>query len=171
MEPYRLRRWRLDSSPSNAGYFYTCARPGRSKGPEGRVRDEIVSTWVRNLPSPDTAIISLLGRKGGQSGLSEFSFYPFCGGFDEPSERKNQPTFQEWLDRWHRELQILVREHPTYDFCSIPDDDLVAIATDIRELVLMGRTVVVVDSGGQTRSGAVCKHLAAIEETRSARHL
>ena len=169
MEPYRLRRWTLGSSPNGFSHLYTCARPGRSKGADLSVPDDLVSAWVRNLPGPDTVIVSLLGRKGGREGMSEFSFYSFCGGFDEYSERKKQPTFQEWLDQRHGKLQILVREHPTYDFRAIDAETLDAIAADIRNLISAGRMVVVVDSGGQTRTNAVCKRLNAVEGSRSAR--
>ena len=163
MEPYRLRTWKVNPSPNSEAYFYTCARPGRSNGPNGQVSDTIVSTWVRGLPGPDTAIILLLGRKDGQEGMSEFSFYSFCGGFDTPSERKNQPTFQEWLNQRHEDLQVLVHEHPTYDFQKLSPEKLADISADFWDLVSAHRTVVVVDSGGQTRTSEVCKYLDAVE--------
>jgi acetylglutamate kinase len=40
-----------------------------------------------------------------------------------------------------------------------------AIASDICELLSTGRTVVVVDSGGQLRTEMVCKHMRAVEDT------
>ena len=161
MEPYRLKRWRIGASSGETACFYTCARAGRSKGTKGRVSDQIVSAWVSGLPGPDTAIVSLLGRKQGRQGSSEFSYYSFSGGFDTCSERGSQPTFQEWLDTQHKQLGILVREHPTYDYCSIPRERLTAIEADIRCLISVGRTVVVVDSGGESRTGRVCRHMNA----------
>ncbi len=162
MEPFQLKRWKLDISPNDAAYFYTCARPGRSKGRDKKlVADDIVSAWVCGLPRPDTAIISLLGRKQGPEGLSEFSYYSFWGDFDTPSERGSQPSFQEWLDQQHEHLKILVREHPTYDDRPIPYNTLAAVESDIRDLISEGRMVVVVDSGGVDRTGQAGKHMKA----------
>ena len=167
LEPYRLRRWRIGVPPDNAAFFYTCARPGRSGGRKEGVSDGVVSVWVRGLPGPDTAIVSLLGRKRGPWGLSEFSFYSFYGEDDSPSECGNQPSFQEWIDQRHPDIPILVREHPTYDLRAIGPDTLADIAADILDLIAAGRTVVVVDSGGQERTGAVCRYMKAVEDSRS----
>lgn len=160
MEPYRLRRWRLPS-PHEAVRFFTCARPGRSKSKLSQIPDDLVHKWIRGLPGPETVLVSLLGRK--PDGMSEFAFYSFCGGFESPEERGRRVSFQEWLDRWHRERGIQVVEHPTRDYRSIPPDRLAAIASDIARLAVEGQTVVLVDSGGETRSGAVCRYLGAKE--------
>ena len=100
MEPYRLKRWRIDGSP-NPVHFFTCARPGRSsynyKKKDNSVSDVIVSKWVCGLPKPNAVIVSLLGRKPTKGNPSEFSFYSFCGGWDTPSERRNKPTLEEWV--------------------------------------------------------------------------
>ena len=110
MEPYRLRQWRIGDSP-NPVYFFTCARPGRStykyKKKNNSVSDAIVSKWVCNLPGPNAAIVSLLGRKPKNGNQSEFSFYTFCGGWDTASERRNKPPLQEWLSNY---LKILTQE-------------------------------------------------------------
>ncbi len=170
MEPCQLRRWRISISPDWDAWFFTCARPGRSKGPDGDVPDDLVSSWVRGLPGPNTVIISLLGRKRNRKQLSEFSYYSFYGGWDNPSECDNKPSFQEWLDQRHKDLQILVREYPTFD----PDiynprpihpRRLAAIEHDVRHLISEGRTVVVMDSGGVGRTGEVCEHMKATEDT------
>ena len=164
MEPYRLRLCRINSSP-NPVHFFTCARPGRStynyKKKDNRVFDVTVSQWVCGLPGPNTAIVSLLGRKPKQGNQSEFSFYSFCGGWDTPSERRNKPTLQEWLRERHEELHILVREFPTNDLCNIPTEELGAMADEIRELISRDHTVVVVDSGGVVRIGQVRKLMNA----------
>jgi hypothetical protein len=71
LKPYMLKRWRMGVSP-NAQYFFTCARPGRTGDPatkDGQVQDDLVHRWVLGLPCPNTAILSLLGRK--PDGLSE----------------------------------------------------------------------------------------------------
>ena len=163
MEPHKLKRWRVVTSQKRIAHFFTCARPGRSKGPKVSVSDDLVSTWVRGLPGPNTAIISLLGRKLGPKKRSEFSFYSFCGGFDTPSERGRQPTFQEWLDDRHEALQILVREHPTVDCPKVLYEKLEAIAQDVCYLIREGHSVIVVDSGGVQRTGAVSRHMNATE--------
>ena len=167
MEPYKLQRWRISISPDCDAWFFTCARPGRSKGPDGDVPDFLVSAWVGGLPGPNTMIISLLGRKRDRKKLSEFSYYSFYGEWDTPSERKNKPSFQEWLDQRPKDLQILVCEHPTFDYDRrpIPPYRLAAIECDVRRLVSEGRTVVVMDSGGVGRTGEVCEYMKATEDT------
>ena len=126
-----------------------------SKSKAGKVPDTIVDLWVRNLPGPKTAIVSLLGAK--PDGTSEFSFYSFCG----------RESFQDWLDKRHGSLSITVREHPTTDYASIPSAELDAIANDVSRLLAEGYTVVLVDSGGETRTSQVCRHMEFVEDTRS----
>lgn len=150
-------------------HLFTCARPGRTGDPATRHRpvpDELVHRWVLGLPGPKTAIVSLLGQK--PDGLSEFSFYSFYGGFDLPSDHPGRPSFQEWLERWHSNLSILLREHPTVDFQPMPAETLEAVAADIDKLLVAGRTVVLLDSGGQTRTRVVCNHIKATEDSSQA---
>jgi hypothetical protein len=125
-----------------------------------------VDRWVERLPGgDDIVIISLLGRKHGPSGMSEFSFYSFCGGFDSTTERGNRPSFQEWLDRRHKDRSITVIEHPTYDFQSVPTETLEGVSSDVSRLLKDGRTVVLVDSGGETRAKRICQFMNAIEDS------
>lgn len=166
MEPYNLRPWRLDAAPKGEATFYTCARPGRAAGPDGMVEDHTVSMWVEGLPGPNKAIISLLGRKDGPKGVSEFSYYSFRGGMDTASERKGRMTFRQWLGYHHKNLGILLREHPTYDwdiynYLPIPPLRLAKIAEEVRSLLSDGRTVVVMDSAGIGRTKEVCGFLKA----------
>jgi hypothetical protein len=164
VEPYKLWRWRRSSSPESVPFF-TCARPGRSKGNQGAVPDPIVGKWVRGLPGGmATSVVSLLGRK--PDGLSEFSFYSFCGNFEGSAERGNRPSFQYWLDHQYSERGLQVIEHPTVDFKPVAHDTLVAVARDIDRLLSAGRTVVLVDSGGETRTRQVCKHVDFVEDPR-----
>ena len=60
---------------------------------------------------------------------------------------------------------MILREHPTCDLKPIAPETLDVIAGDINTLLSAGRTVVVVDSGGQTRTGVVCRHMGAIEDS------
>lgn len=76
-------------------------------------------------------------------------------------------AFQEWLDEHMSEESLRVIEHPTYDFRPIPTECLEAIRHDILELLVVGETVVLVDSGGQTRTTAVCKHMDFVENSAS----
>ena len=163
MEPLNIKCWEIGVEPSSGLTFVTCARPGRSFGPDNNVPDDVVSSWVRGLPGPNTVIVSLLGRKRSQNKLSEFSYYSFYGKWDSPSERNNKPSFQEWLDQYHKDLQILVREHPTYDDTDIPSATICAIATDVHRFVEEGRTVVAMDSFGVGRTRDVAKYLKATE--------
>ena len=121
----------------------------------------MVHRWVLGLPGPKTAIVSLLGYK--PDGLSEFSFYSFSSCLDNST--KESLSFQEWLNKYHKNLTVVVREHPTCDFSQIDLDKRDVVAADIKELLLEGRTVVVVDSGGQTRTNQICKHIHAIEDS------
>ena len=166
MEPSRLERWRIDSSP-NYSHFYTCARPGRSmynyRKKDNSVSEPVIVKWIRNLPDPNAAIISLLGRKPKSNNISEFSYYPFCGGLDTPAERKNKPSFQEWLDEHSPSIGIIVREYPTLDTCTVPLKQLVAIEAAVCEFIAQDRTVVVVDSGGVGRIDQVRKFIGATE--------
>jgi len=164
VEPYRKRRWRKTGSPERIAFF-TCARPGRSLGSTQHVSDDIVHKWVKGLPGPHTAIISLLGRK--PNGTSEFSFYTFCGKDDTPSEVRGKQLWQSWLDRHHRKCGITVIEHPTTDFQPITEDTLKGIARDVERLLSEGRAIVLIDSGGQTRTSTVCKRLGFTEDPRT----
>ncbi len=167
IKPYMLKRWRLDTTPLPL-WFYTCARPGRSGKSASKVAlvpDDVVHRWVLGLPGPRTAIVSLLGRK--PDGTSEFSFYSFFGGFDRRSDRPRCFSFQEWLNKWHSALSIVLREHPTCDFKPVSPETLDAVGNEICELASEGRTVVVIDSGGVTRTGSVGRHISAVEDSSS----
>jgi hypothetical protein len=69
------------------------------------------------------------------------------------------------LDRRHKNTSVLVLEHPTYDFCAVPQETLDAVAADILGFLREERTVVLVDSGGETRIKQVCKFMHAIEHS------
>jgi hypothetical protein len=137
--------------------FYSCARPGRSKGPDAHVHDNIVREWFRNLPGTgETTIISLLGRKHNVAGDSEFKFYSFCGVWDTESERQGKRSFQSWIDEGAFKRAIVLIEHPTFDFKRVPVDTIRAVSADIHRLLEQKQTVVLVDSGGITRTGQIC---------------
>ena len=162
-EPYRVKKWELPYQINGESDFYTCARPGRSAGTGQDVPDGVVDDWVSGLPGPNTAIVSLLGRKRSETGTSEFSHYSFCSEFDSATERKDRPTFQEYLDHNHSHLRITLHEHPTYDRRPVSIRILAAVGDDISSLLSTGRTVVVVDSGGMERTGQVARYLGATE--------
>lgn len=148
--------------------FFTCARPGRSKDPASKkasVADHVVDKWVATLsPGTRTAIVSLLGRKPG--GMSEFDFYTFHGKDDTPQERGSRPSFQQWLDRRHPARAIRVVEHPTTDLRPVAAETLRAAEADIEALLASGWTVVLMDSGGETRTKALCRHMKFVEDSR-----
>ena len=165
LKPFRLRQWRAGQAFGSVRFF-TCARPGRTGNEASKsadVADEVVHRWVLGLPGPHPAIVSLLGCKPG--GPSEFSFYSFYGGFDSPVEHAGQLSFAAWLARWHQDLSILLREHPTWDYRPIPRETCEVVAMDIRLLASSGRNVTLVDSGGQQRTGQVCAYMSAVEDT------
>ena len=115
---------------------------------------------MQNLPKGKLVIVSLLGQK--PDGISEYSFYPFRGGSDPSDE--SVPTFEAWLAKHHPERMIVVREHPTVDFRPIPQETLQGAATDIGNFLQQGQTVVLMDSGGQSRTEAVCRFLKLQEK-------
>jgi len=96
------------------------------------VPDNLVQDWVLGLPGPRTAVVSLLGRKHGAEGISEYSFYSFSGGNETNHERRNRTSFQDWLNQHHGDLDIVVRERPTNDFIPIPLETLVSVAADLK---------------------------------------
>lgn len=151
MEPHRLREWLVPS-----GRLFTCGRPGRSKHKDAkRVPDAVIRNWVENLPGPHPVIISLLGRK--PDGTSEFSFYPFSGGFESPTAARR--SFQGWLNEHYPEKEIEVRDYPTIDFEPVPQETLQAAAGQVQRLLAAGRVVVIMDSGGETRTGTLCRYM------------
>lgn len=166
MEPFHLKRWR-SSSPEGL-ILHTCARPGRSKGRNVTVSDAIVDKWIKGLPGDgDIAIVSLLGRKGGPGGDSEFKFYSFHGAWDHESERRKRVSFQEWIDSRHFGRSIEVVEHPTYDSKQVPNETLEAVSADIHRLLRKKICVVLIDSGGVERTGQLCKFMNFVEHSAS----
>ena len=51
MEPLNLKCWEIGVEPSSGLTFFTCARPGRSLGPDNRVPDDVVSSWGQRIAS------------------------------------------------------------------------------------------------------------------------
>jgi hypothetical protein len=149
-EPSRLMRWRL-SSLLEEHSFYTCARPGRSLGRHAKVPDSVVVEWARGLPDGEVVVISLLGKK--PNGKDEHSFYSFF-------ERRQ--SLQDWLADQEIGREIRVVEHPTTDSEPVPDTTLALVRENIRRFLHEKRTVVVMDSGGVQRTGAVCRYLGAV---------
>ena len=66
------------------------------------------------------------------------------------------------------EATQVVREYPTCDFRPIPPETLAAVASEIAELLSTDSTVVVMDSGGEIRTKAVCKHMGTTEDSSHA---
>ena len=169
MEPCNLKRCKITDSENKSTYFYTCGRPGRSKGREGCVSDDLVSEWVlgiqKILDTDNIMIISLLGRKYKKTGQSEFSFYSsFYGPWDNPKKREDKVSFQEWLDEQHGDIRIVIREHPTIDHNSSEPMPLADIKRDIHNGISEGRTVIVIDSAGETRTGKVRDYMKTEDE-------
>ena len=170
--PYNLKKWRVET-PKGSAHFFTCGRPGREKGRTQSVCDELVHRWVIGLPGPNTAIISLLGRKRPTKnepiGISEFSYYSFHGGCDTLSEREGCPSFQDWLNGHHKDRNTSVYEFPTIDSRGVPLELRDYVATEIRDLTSRGQTVVVVDSAGAERTRRICDHIGTKEVPYSKR--
>ena len=84
-----------------------------------------------------------------------------------PKSGAGRYRFQEWLDRHHKDRGISVVEYPTYDAVPVPEATLRAVADGILRLLSEGRTVILMDSGGQERTGQVCGHMGFVENTGS----
>jgi len=148
------------------GFLYTCARPGRSLGrKQAQISDAVVDAWVAGIAkeiqfrptgmpcsSDKVVIISLLGRK--PSGLSEFSYYSFRGGFDLPKDRPGCPTWQEWLTAKYGP-RYRVHEFPTEDLKIIPEETKELLVNAVQKFLHAGQTVILVDSGGVGRTGSI----------------
>lgn len=107
-------------------------------------------------------LISLLGRK--PDGTSEFSFYSFRSALETPSNSDRSPSFQDWLCCAFPDRRIKVLEHPTVDLQKVPQTTLTAIRAAVLPLLAPKRSVIIVDSGGVTRTFQVCKYLDLVED-------
>jgi hypothetical protein len=63
--------------------------------------------------------------------------------------------FQEWLNASVTGRKFRIISHPTTDLEEIDPAVLAAVAADARRLVSEGKTVVIMDTGGWIRTGAV----------------
>jgi hypothetical protein len=127
-----------------------------------KISDEVVDVWLNGLPSStgETIIVSLLGGK--PRGPSEFSYYSFRGGFDQPKDRPGCPTWQEWLNSRYGSRYV-VCEFPTIDTEDVPERTKKILFKTILEFIQAGKTVIVVDSGGVGRTGRVITGLRKME--------
>jgi hypothetical protein len=137
-EPCRLAKY-ITTGPGIGGRLFTCGRPGRSMGAKvAKISDEVVDVWLKGLPSStgETIIVSLLGRK--PKGPSEFSYYSFRGGFDQPEDRPGCPTWQEWLNERYG-CRYRVCEFPTIDTDDIPESTKKVLFETIMKLMQAGK--------------------------------
>lgn len=124
----------------------------------------VIDKWVKGLPGKgDIAIVSLLGHK--PDGTSEFKFYPFHGSRDEVPSRSTKLSFQEWINQRNYARSIRVIEHPTLDLDPVSEEVVAAVSADIRACLDQGLCVVLMDSGGVTRTGQVCSQLGYVEDS------
>ena len=149
-----MRSWRLRPEEIE---FYTCARPGRSKGKHGKVSEQLLHAWVSGLPPGNLVIVSLLGTKRGptadQPGKDEWSFYTFYA---------EGRTFEEWLVAQYPSRALKVESLPTVDSLPVPNAVVAQVRQAIVRLAAAQRTVLLMDSGGVQRVGQVCKQIGAL---------
>lgn len=130
------------------------------------VPDRIVDTWIAGLPGHGKVlIISLLGRKHGPTGASEFSFYSFHGALDQDTDRHGRKSFGQWLHQRHAKRELKLIEHPTYDFQPVTVEALNAVGSDVLSHLQDGWTVVLMDSGGQQRTATICNSMNFLEDS------
>ena len=108
---------------------------------------------------------SFLSSVASREGQASFRSTPFMEVSTHPVEHAGQLSFAAWLARWHQDLSILLREHPTWDYRPVPRETCEVVAMDIKLLASSGRNVTLVDSGGQQRTGQVCAYMSAVEDT------
>lgn len=146
---YSPKRWSLTLKGQRL-YLWTSARPGRPLGKKAAVPDDACLTWLQDLRNKarPTAIVSLLGWKDANS-KDEHSFYSF----------KTADGFARWMAKQAPEVRFL--QYPTRDGVTIPDDQLSKIVNAATALLLNGDSVVILDSGGVDRTGAVRRKLGA----------
>lgn len=164
-EPYRLQRW-ISSSKLEAGQLFSCGRPGRSISATEHVSEDLIDEWAGGLPKGPLVIVSMLGSK--PTGDSEFKFYPFRGSGE--ASQGGRPTFQEWLDQRYGRDRFEVLEFPTVDTKPVPPTILSAIVSTVQRRLTAGSRVVVMDSGGFSRSGAIVRTLGFVAEANRDRH-
>jgi len=168
-EPSNLKVFQSRKEPFAARLF-TAARPGRSLGRAiPKISDETVYAWARGLLplSSQLHIISLLGTK--PNGLSEYSYYSFRGSRGSLEIDFKKPTFQEWLnDRFGLERFVVV-DFPTIDTMPIEAAMITEICQCTTSLLMTSNDVLIVDSGGEGRTGKICSELCAVHRTVSGR--
>ena len=157
-EPHHFRRWKR-AGTSEPIPVYTCGRPGRSLGSKGAVSDSTVKLWLRGLQTKlpqqrPLAILSLLGTK--PDGTDEHSFYSF----------RTSDGFVEWLGQ-NAPFDVTLEHFATVDFQSVPRSlaDSVGLAFEREQQA--GRSVLILDSGGEQRTGAVCRMIGLTEDPRT----
>jgi hypothetical protein len=157
-EPHRFRRWKRICA-SEPIPVYTCGRPGRSLGSKGAVSDSTVMQWLRGLqtrlpPQRSLAILSLLGTK--PDGTDEHSFYSF----------RTSDGFVEWLGQY-APFDVTLEHFATVDFQAVPPSLADAVAMALERKLQDGRSVLILDSGGEQRTGAVCRMIGLTEDPRT----
>lgn len=158
IEPFRIIEHIL---PNARGRLFTCARPGRSLGTKrSKIDDDIVKNWVSGLPlGRPLHLIMLLGSKPAPKNISEYSYYSFRGVHETKLLTKKSIDFQEWLGSVANEPHVVVHSFPTIDLQ--PISPIVAAEVVSVTLGLLKKTVnvVMVDSGGVTRTGSIVDSL------------
>ncbi len=151
MEPCNLRRWkqRTSQTPQN---IHTAGRPGRSLGSRCQVPDETVSLWLERLRHlAPLSILSLLGAK--PDGRDEHSFYSF----------RTADGFRDWLAR-NAGFDVTIENFPTVDYDEVPRELVREVETAVSAALAAGRSVLIMDSAGVQRSGAVCNAIGLVPD-------
>jgi hypothetical protein len=158
-EPFNLREWVTVS-----GRLFTCGRPGRAtyNVQWRKIEDNVVEAWVSGLlarlPRGPVHLVSLLGWKK-DTGESEFWYYTFRSNAEDGAK----PTIQAWLDQKHPD-RFVVAEFRTRDYQDMTPSVLQSATECVRRLLAIGATVVMMDSAGCSRTGAVRNELGLIVE-------
>ena len=120
------------------------------------IPNHVVVSWVEGLPLSVNVIVSLLGQK--PDGSSEFKFYSHSVA---AGSNGVLASFEDWIRALVPNRPLKVVEHPTIDMQPLSTDTLIKIGATVGGCLADGDGLVIVDSGGVTRTGAVCAYLRA----------
>lgn len=171
-EPCRLSSEKVPAGLP--GKLYRVARPGRSLGPDARVRDDVVREWIEGVAhrlTSDGALLAggtidyvcLLGRK--DSGRREIAdFYNARGPQDgDDLITTSSPTWERYLnDLAGGQVRFVLHHVPTVDGVDLQPLQLREIRQLLSSLLTQGKTVLVGCSSAMGRTGEVLRGFAPL---------
>ena len=122
------------------------------EAPDSVRHDPFVDQWTASCPNAASRVAARLEERR----IFGVLYYPFRS----EKEANAKPTMWQWMDA-HAGRSIIVHEFPTEDRLPIAAEQLEAVTEAVKSLVAAGAVVVVMDSAGSQRTGAVCDALGS----------